>query len=155
MRILLFLCISVLSLPAFAGSAPSILRFVDSSEVVLEEGVDEVEVEVYPTSLAQDHLQKLRKPLFKKLLERLKLKLERRENPRLVAALLTILAGPFGMHRLYLGTDVKVPVMYALTLGGGFGIIPLIDLGVILFSKDIEGFLNNSRFLMWSSPPIQ
>ena len=45
----------------------------------------------------------------------------RKENPRAVAALLCATLGVFGVHRMYLGTDVKVPVFYTLTIGGGVG----------------------------------
>lgn len=71
------------------------------------------------------------------------------KNPRLVASILTIALGPFGTHRLYLGTDYKVPVFYALTLGGGLGILPLIDLIAILSVDDLEKYRNNTKFIMW------
>jgi TM2 domain-containing membrane protein YozV len=75
---------------------------------------------------------------------------EGRENPRLVAIVLDITVGLFGAHRMYLGTDVKVPVFYTLTAGGG-GILWLIDLGLLVASKDITPFLNNPHIFMWVS----
>jgi len=72
------------------------------------------------------------------------------ENPRLVAVLLTLALGPFGAHRIYLGTDVKVPVFYTLTLGGGLGILPVIDLLHLLLTKDISVYYDNPRIFMWS-----
>ncbi|WP_306641649.1 TM2 domain-containing protein [Sanyastnella coralliicola] len=74
---------------------------------------------------------------------------ERQENPRLIAIALTILLGPFGAHRIYLGTSDKVPVIYALTIGGGLGVIPLIDLFHLIFAKDIGRFINNPKVIMW------
>jgi hypothetical protein len=71
------------------------------------------------------------------------------ENPRLVAAILCIALGPFGTHRLYLGTDYKVPVYYTLTLGGGLGILPLIDLIAIITVEDLNSYRNNPKFIMW------
>ena len=71
-----------------------------------------------------------------------------KENSRLVAAGLTLALGPFGVHRLYLGTDFKVPIVYSLTFGCFF-ILPTIDFFVILFSKDIEKYKNNKRVIMW------
>lgn len=71
---------------------------------------------------------------------------------RIVAAFLCITLGPFGMHRLYLGTKPHVAAAYTLTLGGGVGIIPLIDLFHIVFSRDLERFKNNDRFIMWVKP---
>jgi hypothetical protein len=71
-----------------------------------------------------------------------------KENPRLVAALLDVSLGLFGAHRLYLGTDVKVPVFYTLTIGGG-GVLWIIDLGLILFTKDLTPYMDNPHVFMW------
>ena len=71
------------------------------------------------------------------------------ENPKVVAAVLCIAVGPFGGHRLYLGTNEKVPIAYTLTLGGGLGILPIIDLGHIVFSKDISPYRGNNKVIMW------
>jgi TM2 domain-containing membrane protein YozV len=73
---------------------------------------------------------------------------EKVENKRWVAAALTLTLGPFGVHRLYLGTDVKVPIVYSITFGAFF-ILPIIDLGIILFTKDLEKYTNNPRIIMW------
>jgi hypothetical protein len=73
---------------------------------------------------------------------------EKGENKRWVAAALTLTLGPFGVHRLYLGTHYRVPVIYSLTFGCFF-ILPIIDLGVILFTKDLEKYQNNPRLIMW------
>lgn len=69
---------------------------------------------------------------------------------KLKVVLLTIFLGHFGVHRIYLGTMPNVPVVYSLTLGGGLGILPLIDLFTILFSKDLNQFENNDRVIMWN-----
>jgi hypothetical protein len=63
---------------------------------------------------------------------------------------LTLLTGPLGGHRLYLGTKPIVPIVYTLTLGGGVGVLPFIDLVVICFSKDISRFENNDKIFMWA-----
>lgn len=73
------------------------------------------------------------------------------ENKRWVAATLTIFLGPFGAHRLYLGTTAKVPVVYGITFGG-FGVLALIDLGHILFTHDLSRFEHNDRVFMWAKP---
>jgi TM2 domain-containing membrane protein YozV len=70
------------------------------------------------------------------------------ENTRLVSSLLTVLLGPFGAHRLYLGTTPKVAVIYGVTFGG-FGVLALLDLGHILLTKDLDRFKNNDRVFMW------
>ncbi|MBS1547290.1 MAG: TM2 domain-containing protein [Bacteroidetes bacterium] len=71
-----------------------------------------------------------------------------KEPQRLVAAGLALTLGAFGAHRLYLGTDAKVPIIYGLTFGG-FGVLALIDLGQILFTKDLHSFRNNNQVFMW------
>lgn len=73
------------------------------------------------------------------------------ENPRLVAIGLDLALGLFGMHRLYLGTDVKVPVAYTLTFGGG-GVLWLVDLALLIGSPSIESYKNNPHLFMWIAP---
>ena len=73
-----------------------------------------------------------------------------RPKRRIIAAFLCITLGPFGMHRLYLGTKPRVAAAYTLTLGGGLGIVPAIDLLHIIFSRDISRFKNNDDFIMWA-----
>jgi TM2 domain-containing membrane protein YozV len=75
----------------------------------------------------------------------------KQKNKKLIAALLSF-PFPFGivgLHRIYLGTSPHVPIVYIGTLGGGFGLIPLIDFFVILFTKDIEQFISNKKVFMW------
>ena len=80
-----------------------------------------------------------------------------KENERLLSLHLCITLGPFGGHRLYLGTKPQVPVVYTLTLGGGLGILPLIDLFHLIFTKDLSTFRSNSNVFMWrpdkATPP--
>lgn len=75
----------------------------------------------------------------------------RSENKRWVGAVLALFLGPFGAHRLYLGTTAKVPIVYGLTFGG-FGVLALIDLGHILFTKDLSRFEHSDRVFMWARP---
>ena len=74
-----------------------------------------------------------------------------RENQRLVAATLALFLGPFGAHRLYFGTTAKVPIIYGITFGG-FGILAVIDLGHILFTKDLSRYRDCDRVFMWARP---
>lgn len=71
------------------------------------------------------------------------------ENPKAVAAALTILMGPFAAHRIYLGTSAKVPIFYTLTLGGGLGVLPVIDLMLILTAKDLSVYYNKEAIFLW------
>ena len=71
------------------------------------------------------------------------------ENTRLVSGALAVLLGPFGAHRLYLGTTPRVAVVYGITFGG-FGVLALLDLGHILFTKDLGDYRDNGRVFMWN-----
>lgn len=71
------------------------------------------------------------------------------EHSKVVAATLDVTLGLFGVHRLYLGTSPQIPVIYALTLGGG-GFLVLTDLGVILFTKDLEQYADDPHVIMWA-----
>lgn len=76
------------------------------------------------------------------------------EDQRLVGSALALLLGPFGAHRIYLGTTPKVAIIYGLTFGG-FGVLPLIDLGHLLFTKDLGPYQHNDRVIMWGQPKEQ
>ena len=71
---------------------------------------------------------------------------------RFTAIVLNIALGTFGMHRIYLGTDVMVPVFYTCTLGGGM-VLWLIDLGNLITVKDISKFYDNPSVFMWQKSP--
>lgn len=76
------------------------------------------------------------------------------EDERLVSSALALVLGPFAAHRIYLGTTPKVAIIYGLTFGG-FGVLALIDLGHLLFTKDLETYRNNDRVIMWGKPKEQ
>lgn len=80
------------------------------------------------------------------------IKLHKHEDPskdKLTAVALTLFTGVFGMHRLYLGTKNVVPVVYTVTLGGGFGFLTISDLIAIISTKDLSKYENNSQIFMW------
>ncbi len=67
------------------------------------------------------------------------------------ALLLNLFLGGLGIHRLYLGTKTFTWVGYILTCGGIFGIVPLVDLIVlIVHNADLSPYTNNPKFFMWS-----
>ena len=72
------------------------------------------------------------------------------ENKKITAAVLTLTLGMLGVHRIYLGTAPYIPAVYLFTFGGGFFILPVIDLVMILSSKDLSKFENNPKLLMWA-----
>ncbi len=108
------------------------------SDVVEQNGfaVEELECVAQPTGHKQSMVEQKYKSAFQ-------------ENRRFTAAMLTFALGMLGVHRLYLGTKPWIPAVYLLTFGGGFLILPLIDLGVILFCKDISKYEHNDKVLMW------
>lgn len=72
-------------------------------------------------------------------------------NKRITSA---VLAFPFpfgivGLHRIYLGTKPYVPVAYIASLGGVFGILPLIDFIAITCDKDFDHYRDNGKVFMW------
>jgi len=69
---------------------------------------------------------------------------------KLTAISLAITLGVFGVHRLYLGTKPNVPIVYTLTLGGGFFVLPIIDIVYIILAKDIQQIRNNDYVFMWN-----
>jgi TM2 domain-containing membrane protein YozV len=71
------------------------------------------------------------------------------KHKKLKAILLGVALGHFGVHRIYLGTKAIVPIAYSLTLGGGLGLIPLVDVIALIATKDISQYENNSQFIMW------
>ena len=64
------------------------------------------------------------------------------------AILFTIFTGFLGGHRIYFGTHHRTPIIYSLTFGG-LGILPLIDLIHIIFTKDLDKFQDKSQIIMW------
>lgn len=59
--------------------------------------------------------------------------------------------GFVGLHRIYLGTEPWVPIVYLCTGGGGFGLLPLIDF-IYIVSADEDEFKkyeNNPKLFMF------
>ena len=77
-------------------------------------------------------------------------KLRTFDNQRAVAIGLDVSLGLFGVHRMYLGTDLKVPVIYTSTIGGG-GVLWLVDLGLLVAIKVLTPFKNNPNVFMWNT----
>lgn len=66
------------------------------------------------------------------------------------AILFTVLTGLLGGHRIYFGTHQRTPIIYSVTLGG-LGILPLVDLINIIFTKDLSKFENKTQIIMWGN----
>ena len=73
------------------------------------------------------------------------------EKDAVVAIVLDFFHGGLGIHRFYLGTETLTGLAYFLTCGGIFGIVPLVDLVVLIIdNKDISAYVNNPKFFMWN-----
>ena len=57
--------------------------------------------------------------------------------------------GMLGLHRIYLGAKPIIPVLYIVTFGGIVGILPFIDMMVLILSKDTKPFVDNSNIFFW------
>ena len=64
------------------------------------------------------------------------------------AVAFTLFTGIFGGHRIYFGTHHRTPIIYSLTFGG-LGILPIIDLIHIIFTKDLARYEHKSQIIMW------
>ncbi|HBL74037.1 MAG: hypothetical protein A2W90_12580 [Bacteroidetes bacterium GWF2_42_66] len=73
-----------------------------------------------------------------------------KDKNAVAAILLDFFLGGFGVHRFYLGTKPMTGIGYILTCGGIFGIVPLVDLIVLIIdNEDISKYINNPKFFMW------
>ena len=84
-------------------------------------------------------------PLFKRFHSK------KSKNKKITATLLAFPCpfGIVGLHRIYLGTAPYVPIVYIASLGGAFGVLPLVDFFVLLLDKNIDRFADNNKVFMW------
>ena len=67
-----------------------------------------------------------------------------------LAILLDLFLGGLGIHIIYLGTETFTWIGYILTCGGIGGIVPFIDLIVlIVHAGDVSEYVDNPKFFMW------
>lgn len=72
------------------------------------------------------------------------------EKTFVTAVLLDFFLGGLGVHRFYLGTKTMTGIGYILTCGGIFGIVPFVDLIVLIVDNDdISPYIDNPKFFMW------
>ena len=71
------------------------------------------------------------------------------KHERLVAIGLNVSLGMLGVHRMYLGTDINVPVTYACT-AGGFGVLWVTDFAILVGTRHYEALKNNPHVFLWN-----
>ncbi len=59
--------------------------------------------------------------------------------------------GIVGVHRIYLGSEPWVPIVYLVTAGGGIGLLPLIDFFYIISAdeEEFKKYENNPHVFMF------
>lgn len=73
-----------------------------------------------------------------------------KDKNAVAAILLDFFLGGLGVHRFYLGTKTMTGIGYILTCGGIFGIVPFVDLIVLIVDNDdISPYIDNPKFFMW------
>lgn len=133
MRIIVAVIFYLLSLTVFSKNSTSFtVYYLDSASTII-------------TSENITIQDKKPNPIFQLFRKKQKL------NKRITSA---VLAFPFpfgivGLHRIYLGTKPYVPVTYIASLGGVFGILPLIDFIAITCDKDFDHYRDNGKVFMW------
>lgn len=130
-RLLFVICCLVAS-TLFANNKLATIYYLDSASTI-----------IYSEQISVD--EKKPNPIFQVFRKKQKL------NKRIASA---VLAFPFpfgmvGLHRIYLGTKPHVPVAYIASLGGVFGILPLIDFCAITFGKNFDTYRDNGKVFMW------
>jgi TM2 domain-containing membrane protein YozV len=132
MRIVVVIIFIVSSLTVFSKNNSITVYYLDSASTIISS--ENITI-----------LDKKPNPIFQLVRKKQKL------NKRITSA---VLAFPFpfgivGLHRIYLGTKPYVPVAYIASLGGVFGILPLIDFIAITCDKDFDHYRDNGKVFMW------
>ena len=68
-----------------------------------------------------------------------------------IAVALDFFLGGLGVHSVYLGTPPGIIAGYFFTCGGIFGILPLVDLIVLVINnEDISAYVNKKGLIMFN-----
>ena len=73
------------------------------------------------------------------------------DNDGIVAAILAFVLGVLGIHRVFLGSNGIIVLWYILTIGGLFGIIPLVDFFRLLLQGSAHYRDNDDLFAAFKS----
>lgn len=67
-----------------------------------------------------------------------------------IAVVLDFFLGGLAIHRVYLGGTPVLILGYLITFGGIFGLVPLVDLVVLIVeNQDISKYVGSNKFFMW------
>ena len=128
------LAVLVLGLFAFAGNAASSDYFVDDNAV---EEVLQSSTTVDVNAMNFDFQNAMKGTTS----------VEAGDNIA-VALILNWFLGGLAIHRVYLGGRGTLILIYLVTCGGIFGIVPIVDFFSIAFGG-IDDFVDNDKFIAW------
>lgn len=123
--------VMILSVVAFAGNAAGKYTINDTQVETLMENAIEVNLDLNAESIMST-TQSGDKNVW-------------------VAVALDFFLGGLGIHRVYLGTPPGIIAGYFFTCGGIFGILPLVDLIVLVINnEDISAYVNKKGLIMFN-----
>lgn len=144
-KILLSLLLTVASIGVYAADASAESYLIDDQKVEqLIAQSDDVSLAVVDNSMLQN--QSLMAGMAANPTQ---IKATKEFVP---ALLLNLFLGGFGIHRLYLGTKPFTWIGYILTCGGIFGVVPLVDIIVLIINNEnLSPYIDNPKFFMWAN----
>lgn len=132
------LILSVIAVLAIAFSANAANYKVDNNAIdnIIENATEIVTLEVAPAATAAANVAEVS------------------EVKAVTAFILNFFLGGFGIHRHYMGTAPFMWALYTFTFAGIFGIVPTVDLVVLLIAlidgSSIGKYCGNTKFFMWA-----
>ena len=132
------LILSVIAVLAIAFSANAANYKVDNNAIdnIIENATEIVSLEVAPAATAAANVAEVS------------------EVKAVTAFILNFFLGGFGIHRHYMGTAPFMWALYTFTFAGIFGIVPTVDLVVLLIAlidgSSIGKYCGNTKFFMWA-----
>lgn len=132
------LILSVIAVLAIAFSANAANYKVDNNAIdnIIENATEIVTLEVAPAATAAANVAEVS------------------EVKAVTAFILNFFLGGFGIHRHYMGTAPFMWALYTFTFAGIFGIVPTVDLVVLLIAlidgSSISKYCGNTKFFMWA-----
>ena len=132
------LILSVIAVLAIAFSANAANYKVDNNAIdnIIENATEIVSLEVAPAATAAANVAEVS------------------EVKAVTAFILNFFLGGFGIHRHYMGTAPFMWALYTFTFAGIFGIVPTVDLVVLLIAlidgSSIGKYCGNTKFFVWA-----